>query len=359
MKQRIGYWVGAFAVVLLLLAALSANLRGLPAVPAAVILTPEPEQTQAAPTPTPVYGAVTIYAGGKPVVTLASEEEAQALLDWLLQEGSQSIPSGEHLYIAEFSAKVELLGAQGGSEPVSLEEAKENVSADPSLLQVRCITRIAFVERIPYKTEEKEDKRLAKGSRIVLKNGREGERVTISEAVYINGKLQGCLAVQDDVTLFEPMTEQLLIGTYTVKKPEEPAGRSEGQKGPEAPEGFEIALPVKGEVIANFGVGEYIMRNGLDISAEAGETVHVPSDGVVSFAGEWGSYGFVLEIDHGKGFVTRIAPLAQCALKTGDQVKQDAVAGVVATPQDEEMEPKIRLELLIGGIPYNPRQYLA
>ncbi len=358
MKQRIGYWGGAFALVLLLIAAFAANMRGLPAMPASAMLTPEPEPTLIAPTPTPVYGAVTVHVGGVPLVTLASEEEAQALLTWRLKEGSRDIPKGEQLYVAELSEKVELLSAQSGSEPVTLAEAKATISADPMLMPVRCITRTAYLERVPYKTEEKEDKRLAKGSRIVLQKGREGERLTISEGAYINGTTECCLAVKDEVTLIEPVTEQTIVGTYTVKQPEGPAGRDEGQKGPKAPEGFVLSLPVKGEIAANFGIGENVMRNGLDINAKAGKEVYVPAAGVVTYAGEWGSYGYVLEIDHGEGFVTRIAPIAQCTLKTGDQVKKDAAAGVVANPVDEEQEPRIRLELLIGGIPYNPRQYL-
>lgn len=358
MKQRIGYWGGAFALVLLLIAALSANMRGLPAMPASAMLTPEPEPTPIAPTPTPVYGAVTVYVGGSPLLTLASEAEAQMLLDWRLHEGSREIPEGELLYAAEFSVSVELQGAESGSEPISLEEAKENISADPALLPVRCITRTAYLERIPYQTEEKEDKRLVKGSRIVLQKGREGERLTISEGVYVNGKQECCLAVQDEVALLEPVNEQVIVGTYTVKHPEEPAGRNEGAEGPKAPEGLALALPLKGDIIANFGIGKHVMRNGIDISAKAGDPVQVPAAGTVSYAGEWGSYGFVLEIDHGEGFVTRIAPIDQCTLKAGDKVQKGDAAGVVASPLDEEQEPKVRLELLIGGIPYNPRQYL-
>ncbi|HWR23367.1 MAG TPA: peptidoglycan DD-metalloendopeptidase family protein [Feifaniaceae bacterium] len=358
MKQRAWYWGGAFALVLLLLAALSANMRGLPALPAAAVLTPGPEPTLAAPTPTPVYGAVTVYVGGAPLVTLASEEEAQALLAWRLEQGSQMIPGGELLFAAELSPKAEFEAAQSGTAPVALEEAKAKITADPALMPVRCITRTAYLERVPYQTEEKEDKRLAKGSRIVVRKGREGERLTVSEAVYVNGQPECCLAVQDAVALTEPVTEQTIIGAYIAKNPGEPAGREEGQKGPEAPEGFKIALPVKGDIAANFGIGENVMRNGLDIRAKAGDEAQVPASGVVTYAGEWGSYGYVLEIDHGGGFVTRTAPLEKCALKAGDAVKRGDAAGVVASPLDEEQEPKIRLELLIGGIPYNPRQYL-
>ena len=358
MKQRIGYWGGAFALVLFLLAALSANMRGLPALPAVAILTPEPEPAVIAPTPTPVYGAVTVYVGDNPLVTLASEEEAQALLNWRLEQGGSEIPKGELLFLAEFTPNVELMSAQSGSEPITLEEAKTKISADPALMPVRCVTRTAYLEQVPYKTEEKEDKRLAKGSRIVVKKGREGERLTISEGVYINGKVECCLAVQDEVFLLEPLTEQTIIGAYTAKNPKEPAGREEGQKGPKGPEGFKLNLPVKGDITTNFGIGEDVMRNGLDISAKPGDAVRVPAAGIVTYAGEWGSYGFVLEIDHGGGFVSRIAPLAQCGQKAGDVVKKEDAAGVVAPPLDEEQEPKIRLELLIDGIPYNPRQYL-
>lgn len=359
MKERWGYVLGAFALVLLLIGAASAYLRQIPVLPAAAAPIATPVASPSTPAPAAVYGAVTVYAGGVSLVTLEDEAQAQALIDWRLQEGSLAIPENEALYRAEFAAEIELISAMPGEEPVTLEAAKQLLSGDLMLLPVRCVTRTAYVERVPFETRETEDKRLMKGTRVVLQYGREGERVTVSEGVYLNGNVECCLAVQDEVTLSEPVAQEVLVGSFTVKHPEEPAAKDQGPKGPEAPKGFALALPKKGEVLFHFGIGERIIRNGIEIAAKAGDAVAVPADGVVTFAGEWGGYGFVLEIDHGEGFVTRIAPLKQCALKVGDAVKKGDPAGIVADPVDEEQEERVTLELLIDGIPYNPRQYLA
>ena len=101
------------------------------------------------------------------------------------------------------------------------------------------------------------------------------------------------------------------------------------------------------------------MNYGIDLKCKVGDAISAPAAGTVVFAGKRGSYGFVLETDHGGGFVTRIAPLKECTLKIGDTVAAGASIGKVSAPEDEEDAPYLHMELLIGGIPYNPRQYLS
>lgn len=350
-------WLFAIAVVLLCGAGII--LHRLPAVPAALLNGPTPAPTpaaQEAPAPAPVEGAVTVLADGAPVMTLLSRADAQTLLNERLESAARDIPAGETLVSASFVKDMTLREAYSGEEPVSLEQARAAFSIDPSLCPVGCQTRVVTVEPVPFTSEETKDARIPKGARLILQMGRAGELTTETNTVYLNGERQGCPMVTQEQTL-APLEERVAIGTYTSAHPDREPGREEGEKGPKAPEGFSLAI--KGEIQSNFGMRKGSMHDGLDIAAKVGDAVTAPAAGTVVFAGRRGSYGFVLEIDHGGGFVTRIAPIAQCILKAGDTLTAGQSVGVLSIPEDEEDTPHLYLELLIGGIPYNPRQYLA
>lgn len=347
-----------FALLLLLMAAGAVYLRALPAGPAAALpAEPTPAAAAPAPEPTPVKGAAAVYADGAPVVTLSSREDAYALLDWWMDRQSAGIPKGETLLSASFEKPVSVGAAPAGVSPATPEEARAQLIQNAALCPVRCVTQTVSIEPIPFESEESKDARIPKGTRIVLQVGREGERAAVTDTLYQNGEKQGVINTARTVTL-EPLSQRVAAGTYVSKSSEAP-GKAEGAKGPAAPKGFRLAPPVKGEVVKNFGQSGQVMQNGLDFGAKVGAEVSAPEDGTVTFAGEWGSYGFVLELDHGDGFVTRVAPLAGCALRAGDIVEKGETLGTLASPPDKEDEPHLYFELQIGGIPYNPRQYMG
>ena len=67
-----------------------------------------------------------------------------------------------------------------------------------------------------------------------------------------------------------------------------------------------------------------IFHPGLDLKANVGTPVYSPADGVVQFAGNGPSgYGYLVEISHNFGFVTRYAHLSsKLPVKVGDFVKR-------------------------------------
>ena len=233
-----------------------------------------------------------------------------------------------------------------------LEQARAALLADPTLCPVRVVTRTITAETVAFSAEETKDARIPKGSRLIVQLGRAGERLSTAEKTYLNGKLQGTPAVTVQDTL-PPVAQRVAVGTFI----SENTSGSQGEKGPEAPKGFSLTLPIKAEIISNFGMNKSGMNYGIDLKCKVGDAVSAPAAGTVVFAGKRGSYGFVLEIDHGGGFVTRTAPLKDCALKIGDTISAGAPIGKVSAPEDEEDTPYLHMELLIGGIPYNPRQY--
>lgn len=78
--------------------------------------------------------------------------------------------------------------------------------------------------------------------------------------------------------------------------------------------------------------GRRSMHRGVDFSARLGTPVFAPADGVVQFSGTWKTYGNVVEISHGFGFVTRYAHLQKRLVRKGQRVRRgDIIARVGST----------------------------
>ncbi|MEQ3031642.1 M23 family metallopeptidase [Alistipes indistinctus] len=66
--------------------------------------------------------------------------------------------------------------------------------------------------------------------------------------------------------------------------------------------------------------GDRRMHAGIDIAVSAGVPVYAAADGVVTRAGYDHGYGWMVEIRHRAGFITRYAHLSKVWLSAGDSV---------------------------------------
>ncbi len=64
------------------------------------------------------------------------------------------------------------------------------------------------------------------------------------------------------------------------------------------------------------------MHYGLDIPGPLGTPVLASSGGIIAFSGPAGSYGQMVEIDHGNGLRTRYAHLSRLLVRSGETVDQ-------------------------------------
>jgi murein DD-endopeptidase MepM/ murein hydrolase activator NlpD len=97
---------------------------------------------------------------------------------------------------------------------------------------------------------------------------------------------------------------------------------------------------------------------GLDISADYGEPVHATADGVVSTAGVSGSYGNLVEIDHGFGIATRYGHLSRFATVAGRTVHKGDIIGYVGST-GRSTSAHLHYEILLNGKLTNPMKLLA
>ncbi len=123
-------------------------------------------------------------------------------------------------------------------------------------------------------------------------------------------------------------------------------------------------LPVEGPIGSGFGVrpdpitGRAALHSGLDFPADVGTSIVAAAGGMVQLA-EWHpQYGQMLEIDHGKGLVTRYAHVSKLLVHAGDLVKPgQRVAEVGNTGRSTGAH--LHFEVLVDGSPQDPTRFLS
>jgi septal ring factor EnvC (AmiA/AmiB activator) len=96
-----------------------------------------------------------------------------------------------------------------------------------------------------------------------------------------------------------------------------------------------LCLPASGPITSRYGqkvhpkFGTVIMQNGIEIGAVAGAPVRAVAPGTVRFADWFRGYGNLVIIDHGGGWFTLYAHLANINVSVGQQVGKNKVIGSV------------------------------
>lgn len=115
--------------------------------------------------------------------------------------------------------------------------------------------------------------------------------------------------------------------------------------------------PTFGVVSSAFGPRDGRRHEGIDIAAETGTPVRAVRSGKVVFAGERGTYGNAVIINHGRGLRTLYAHASEIVVSGGELVEAgQEVARVGNTGRSTG--PHLHFELLYRGTPLNPARYL-
>ncbi|TYT73224.1 M23 family metallopeptidase [Desulfobotulus mexicanus] len=121
--------------------------------------------------------------------------------------------------------------------------------------------------------------------------------------------------------------------------------------------------PADGWVTSRFGyrtspfTGKREFHSGLDIANRPGTPVLATAEGVVSFAGDRGAIGIVVNIDHGHGLVTRYGHLQKALVKSGQRVSRGEVIGKMGNT-GRSTGPHVHYEVRLNGVPVNPVKYI-
>jgi murein hydrolase activator len=124
-----------------------------------------------------------------------------------------------------------------------------------------------------------------------------------------------------------------------------------------------LEWPASGRVVEEYGMrvnprfGTKTFRNGIDIDAVDGSSVHAVFPGHVLYTGWFRGYGNLIIVDHGNEYYTLYAHVADMKVAEGDDVKQGQVIGTVGDTGSLQ-GPRLYFEVRYQGKPQDPAQWL-
>jgi septal ring factor EnvC (AmiA/AmiB activator) len=120
-----------------------------------------------------------------------------------------------------------------------------------------------------------------------------------------------------------------------------------------------ITFPARGQITRRYGenTGYGNTARGITIETRPAARIIAPHDGRVVFAGPFRGYGQILIIEHGGGYHTLLAGLAEVDGSVGQWLLAGEPVGVMARSKDGT--PQLYVELRRRGQPVNPQPWFA
>jgi hypothetical protein len=123
--------------------------------------------------------------------------------------------------------------------------------------------------------------------------------------------------------------------------------------------GFPVSPVAEGRVTSTFGVRtdpftkEERSHHGLDIAAPLGTPVRAPADGKITRAEKLEAYGYLMEVTHEGGILTRYAQLDGFEAKVGDEVRAGETIARLGS-SGRSTGPHLHLEVFVNGERVDP-----
>jgi murein DD-endopeptidase MepM/ murein hydrolase activator NlpD len=103
--------------------------------------------------------------------------------------------------------------------------------------------------------------------------------------------------------------------------------------------------------------GHSALHTGLDFQASPGTPILAAAGGVVVTQETHPAYGNMIEVDHGKGLITRYAHASRVFVKNGDLIKRGQKIAEVGTT-GRSTGPHLHFEVLVLGVFQDPQKFL-
>lgn len=123
-------------------------------------------------------------------------------------------------------------------------------------------------------------------------------------------------------------------------------------------------LPVRaGYASSSFGMrtdpftSKREFHRGMDFSGPLGSDILAVADGVVAFSGRHPSYGNMVDIDHGNGYMTRYAHSQKTLVEPGQRVRAGDVIALMGR-SGRATGVHVHFEVWVNDRPVNPHAYL-
>ena len=223
----------------------------------------------------------------------------------------------------------------------SIDDAVEYIEQN-KLLNVRGISQIEYRASLEYDTIEQQDNSMYVGSSEVISEGIPGESVVSAKVEYLNGEEVSRIII-DERIVKQPVSEIVKTGTLPL-----PAGSGSGT----------FIIPVSGRLTSEFGERWGRLHSGIDIAVVEGTEICAADSGTVIFSGESASYGLLIKIDHGNGYITYYAHCSKLIANFGDVVKKGDVVALSGNTGNST-GPHCHFEIRYNNEPLDPLGFVS
>ena len=221
------------------------------------------------------------------------------------------------------------------------------LSASVPYLTMTVVKQERYLDDVSYNIEYTDSADLYQGDYKVTSKGEYGKADVMAKATYVNGE-ETERTILSSVTLKEPVTEYRLRGTKA-----RPTWMPTGS----------FRWPTSGRISSYFGgrkspggIGS-TNHKGIDIAVPRGTPIYAADGGTVTYSGWMSGYGYLVQIDHGNGYVTRYGHNSSLTVSVGQHVykgQQVARAGSTGNSTGNHCHFEVRY----NGLAKNPLNYL-
>ena len=221
------------------------------------------------------------------------------------------------------------------------------LSASVPYLTMTVVKQERYLEDVSYDIEYTDSANLYQGDYKVTSKGEYGKADVMAKTTYVNGE-ETERTILSSVTLKEPVTEYRLRGTKA-----RPTWMPTGS----------FRWPTSGRISSYFGgrkspggIGS-TNHKGIDIAVPRGTPIYAADGGTVTYSGWMSGYGYLVQIDHGNGYVTRYGHNSSLTVSVGQHVykgQQVARAGSTGNSTGNHCHFEVRY----NGVAKNPLNYL-
>ena len=221
------------------------------------------------------------------------------------------------------------------------------LSASVPYLTMTVVKQERYLDDVSYNIEYTDSADLYQGDYKVTSKGEYGKADVMAKATYVNGE-ETERTILSSVTLKEPVTEYRLRGTK-VRPTWMPTGS--------------FRWPTSGRISSYFGgrkspggIGS-TNHKGIDIAVPRGTPIYAADGGTVTYSGWMSGYGYLVQIDHGNGYVTRYGHNSSLTVNVGQHVyKGQQIAKMGSTGNSTGNH--CHFEVRYNGVAKNPLNYL-
>ncbi len=216
-----------------------------------------------------------------------------------------------------------------------------NLVMPKSLITVTTVEEVEYIEDIEFEVIVETNDAMFTNEKKTKVEGVRGQTKIVANEIKHNGRLFEKEILNEEV-IKEPITQVIIKGTKEL-----PKTAATGS----------LMMPTRGRISSRYGSRWGRMHRGLDIAAPTGTPIKAADGGTVTKSGWSNGLGYMIEINHGNGYVTRYGHCSKLLVKQGAKVYKGQEIAKVGN-SGNSTGPHLHLEVLINGVHKNPSNYV-